>query len=175
VFYKVRKTIFFWKRARLFDRSQILTTLALNIGDWLPDLVVVLLEVELLDLPLEIFQVVPQLVEDLEEGLAALVDDVDPAVEVGQQALQVLQLRQALLVLTHEPFGAWGPMLSINFSPLYPGQGCQIFCGTIYKKGNIYQMTTNNTKVPQNIPNGRKNDQMAIKYTNILHCKTRLN
>jgi hypothetical protein len=24
----------------------------------------------------------------------------------------------------------------------------------------------------QNVPNGRKIDQMAIKYTNIFHCKT---
>jgi hypothetical protein len=28
------------------------------------------------------------------------------------------------------------------------------------------------TKWPQNIPNGRKIDQMVIKYTNFSHCKT---
>jgi hypothetical protein len=32
-------------------------------------------------------------------------------------------------------------------------------------------MTIKYTKLSQNIPNGRKIDQMAIKYTNIFHCK----
>jgi hypothetical protein len=31
--------------------------------------------------------------------------------------------------------------------------------------------TTNYMKLPQNIPKCRKMDQMAIKYTNIFHCK----
>jgi hypothetical protein len=35
--------------------------------------------------------------------------------------------------------------------------------------GKIYQITIKCTKWPQNIPNGRKIDQMAITYTN---CKT---
>jgi hypothetical protein len=52
-------------------------------------------------------------------------------------------------------------------------QGCRIFLGTIYQNEETY------TKLPQNIPNGhkitsngRKIDQICIKYTNILHCKT---
>ena len=67
------------------------------------DLVVVLLEVKLLDLPLEILQMVPQLIEGLEEGLTSLVDDVNPSVKIGQETLQMFQLRQALLVLLHQP------------------------------------------------------------------------
>ena len=51
-----------------------------------------LLEVKLLDLPLEILQMVPQLIEGLEEGLTSLVDDVNPSVKVGQEALQMFQL-----------------------------------------------------------------------------------
>jgi hypothetical protein len=42
-------------------------------------------------------------------------------------------------------------------------QGCQIFLGTIYQKGKkIYQMTIKYTEWPQNIPNSRKIDKMAI-------------
>lgn len=67
------------------------------------NLVVVLLEVKLLDLPLEILQMVPQLIEGLEEGLTSLVDDVNPSVKIGQETLQMFQLRQALLVLLHQP------------------------------------------------------------------------
>jgi hypothetical protein len=33
-------------------------------------------------------------------------------------------------------------------------------------------MTTKYTKWSQNIPNGSKMDQLAIKFTNICHCKT---
>jgi hypothetical protein len=40
-------------------------------------------------------------------------------------------------------------------------QGCQIFLGTAYKNGKIYQITINHIKWPQNIPNGRRIDQMA--------------
>jgi hypothetical protein len=36
-------------------------------------------------------------------------------------------------------------------------QGCQIFHGTIYQNGEKY------TKLPQNIPNGHKIYQMAVK------------
>jgi hypothetical protein len=36
----------------------------------------------------------------------------------------------------------------------------------------IYQMITKYIKWLQNIPNGRNIDQLAIKYTNIFHCKT---
>jgi hypothetical protein len=39
------------------------------------------------------------------------------------------------------------------------------------KKGKIYQMTTNYTKRPYIIPNGRKILLMVIKYTNIFHSK----
>jgi hypothetical protein len=38
--------------------------------------------------------------------------------------------------------------------------------------GKIYQVTIKYPQWQQNIPNGRKIDQMAIKYTNIFHCKT---
>lgn len=54
-------------------------------------LIIVLLEVELLDLPLEIFQMTSELVEGLEEGLPALMDDVDPAVKISKESLQVLK------------------------------------------------------------------------------------
>jgi hypothetical protein len=51
-------------------------------------------------------------------------------------------------------------------------QGCQIFLGTIYQNGEKYtRFTTKYTKLPQTILNGRKIDQMSIKYTNIFHCK----
>jgi hypothetical protein len=41
------------------------------------------------------------------------------------------------------------------------------------KKGKIYQMATKYTKWPQNIPNGRKIDQMAKNvHTNNFYCKT---
>jgi hypothetical protein len=33
------------------------------------------------------------------------------------------------------------------------------------KRGKMYQMTTKDTKWPQNIYNGHKMDQMVIKYT----------
>jgi hypothetical protein len=38
----------------------------------------------------------------------------------------------------------------------------------IPKREKIYQIT----KWPQNIPNGRRIDQGAVKYTNIFHCKS---
>jgi hypothetical protein len=47
-------------------------------------------------------------------------------------------------------------------------QGCQIFLGPKYQNGGKY------TKLPQNIPsglNGRKIDQMVIKYTKIFPSK----
>jgi hypothetical protein len=37
--------------------------------------------------------------------------------------------------------------------------------------GKIYQLTTNYTKRPQIIPNGREIFQKVIKYTNIFHKK----
>jgi hypothetical protein len=50
-------------------------------------------------------------------------------------------------------------------------QGCQIFLASIYQHGGnvpkyhkIYQMAVNSS-------NGRKIDQMSIKYTNIFHCQ----
>jgi hypothetical protein len=46
-----------------------------------------------------------------------------------------------------------------------PIQGCQIFIGTPYQTGKIYQMTINYTKWSQNVPNALKIDQMTIKYT----------
>jgi hypothetical protein len=42
----------------------------------------------------------------------------------------------------------------------------------IPKLGKIYQITMKYTKWPQNIPNGRTIDQMALKYRNICHCKS---
>jgi hypothetical protein len=44
-------------------------------------------------------------------------------------------------------------------------QGCQIILGATSTK--IYQISKNYTKLPHTISNGRKIDQMAIKYTNI--------
>jgi hypothetical protein len=60
-------------------------------------------------------------------------------------------------------------------------QGCQIFLGTTYRKlgkfarrQEIYQMSIKYTNMAENGPNGhkiyqngRKMDQMAIKYSNI--------
>jgi hypothetical protein len=40
------------------------------------------------------------------------------------------------------------------------------------KRKKIYQITMKYTKWSQNIPNGRKIDQMSITYSNIFHCKT---
>jgi hypothetical protein len=37
--------------------------------------------------------------------------------------------------------------------------------------GGKYQMTTKYTKWPKNISNGRKIDQMVLKYATIFHCK----
>jgi hypothetical protein len=53
-------------------------------------------------------------------------------------------------------------------------QGCQIFLCTRYQNGKMYtyQIIINVSKWPQNIPYGRKTDQIVIKYTNIFHCKT---
>jgi hypothetical protein len=45
-------------------------------------------------------------------------------------------------------------------------QGCQIFLGPKYQNGEKY------TKLPQNIPNGHKIDQLVIKYIKIFHSKT---
>jgi hypothetical protein len=41
----------------------------------------------------------------------------------------------------------------------------------IPKRGKIYQMATGCTKRPLNIYNGRKIDQMVIKYTKIFHLQ----
>jgi hypothetical protein len=38
-------------------------------------------------------------------------------------------------------------------------QGCQIFLATTYQNGNKY------TKQPENVPNGHKLYQIAVKYT----------
>jgi hypothetical protein len=51
-------------------------------------------------------------------------------------------------------------------------QGCQIFSWyNIPKLEKYNQFTLNYTNLPQNIPNGRKMDQMAIKYLNIFHFR----
>jgi hypothetical protein len=51
--------------------------------------------------------------------------------------------------------------------------GLPDFCWfKIPKRGEIYQVTTKYTKLPLNISNGRKTDQMVIKMTKIFHCKT---
>jgi hypothetical protein len=42
----------------------------------------------------------------------------------------------------------------------------------IPKWGKMYQVTTKYNKWAQHILNGRKIDQMVIKYTNIFLCKT---
>jgi hypothetical protein len=39
------------------------------------------------------------------------------------------------------------------------------------KTGKTYEMTSKYTKVQKHIPNGRKIDQIVIKYCNIFHCK----
>jgi hypothetical protein len=49
-------------------------------------------------------------------------------------------------------------------------QGCQIFSVQTYQNGKIYQITTNYTKRPYIILNGRK-IQMVIKYYNIFSSK----
>jgi hypothetical protein len=41
--------------------------------------------------------------------------------------------------------------------------------------GNVYQITRNYTKLPENIPNGRKILAMVIKYTNIFDSKAHQN
>jgi hypothetical protein len=57
-------------------------------------------------------------------------------------------------------------------TPQLYDQGCQIFIDAIYPNWeNIYQVTANYSKWPQNIPNGRKTDRIVIKYTNTFHCK----
>jgi hypothetical protein len=55
------------------------------------------------------------------------------------------------------------------FSALSSGQGCQIFRGTTYQNGKIYQLTIKYAKLLQNISNGRKINHMAIKLTIICH------
>jgi hypothetical protein len=45
----------------------------------------------------------------------------------------------------------------------------------IPERGKIYQMTTKYTKWPLNISNGRKIDQMVIKYAKIFHHRTHQN
>jgi hypothetical protein len=51
-------------------------------------------------------------------------------------------------------------------------QGCQIFNGATYQNGNNIPNDHKIHPWPQNIPNGSKIDQMAIKCSNIVHCKT---
>jgi hypothetical protein len=52
-------------------------------------------------------------------------------------------------------------------------QGCQIFLGSTYKKGEkMYQLAIKYTKLSQNILDIRKMGLMVIKYTNIFHYKT---
>jgi hypothetical protein len=50
-------------------------------------------------------------------------------------------------------------------------QGCQIFIGTAYQNGKIYQRITKYTKKLNNIPNGHKMDQMDIKFTKVFYAK----
>jgi hypothetical protein len=45
-------------------------------------------------------------------------------------------------------------------------QGCRIFLSAKYQHGGKY------TKWPQPLFNGRKIDQMVLKYTKIFHCQT---
>jgi hypothetical protein len=42
----------------------------------------------------------------------------------------------------------------------------------ITERGKIYQITTIYAKLPKNISNGRKIDQMVIKYAKIFHSKS---
>jgi hypothetical protein len=77
-----------------------------------------------------------------------------------------------------------GKQICCNFRQLVTStrlrQGCQIFQGAIYQNWKnipnyhkiLYPMAVILTKWPQNRPNGRKIDQMAIKYTNIYDGKT---
>jgi hypothetical protein len=54
-----------------------------------------------------------------------------------------------------------------SFPLLLSCQSCQIFLVKHTNTGEIYQITTTKyTKLPQNIPNGRKIYQMTIKYKN---------
>jgi hypothetical protein len=48
----------------------------------------------------------------------------------------------------------------------------RFFLVKLTKTGKFYQITLKYSKWPQNIPKGRKIDQMAIKHTNIFHCKS---
>jgi hypothetical protein len=48
-------------------------------------------------------------------------------------------------------------------------QGCQIYLEQTYQNGKKYTKWPQNL---QNIPKDCKIDPMAIKYTNIFHCKT---
>jgi hypothetical protein len=70
--------------------------------------------------------------------------------------------------------------LSIHFATpaRFRNQGCQIFLGATYQNvkdipnnHKISQITIKYTKRPQNTSNGRKTDQMAIKYTSIFHSQ----
>jgi hypothetical protein len=45
-------------------------------------------------------------------------------------------------------------------------------CYKIPKRGKIYHITTKYTKCPYNTLNGRKIEQMPIKFAKIFHCKT---
>jgi hypothetical protein len=51
-------------------------------------------------------------------------------------------------------------------------QGCQIFFVPLTKTVKIFRMTIKYTKWSQNIQNGSKIDEMAIKCTNIFHRST---
>jgi hypothetical protein len=51
-------------------------------------------------------------------------------------------------------------------------QGCQIFLGPKYQKGENIPNYQKYTKWPQDNSNDCKIDQMGIKYTKIVHSKT---
>jgi hypothetical protein len=66
----------------------------------------VLLQVKLFDLPLQIFEMIPEFIESFEESLTSFVNHVDPSVQIGQKSFQMFKLRQTLFVLVNKPFGS---------------------------------------------------------------------
>jgi hypothetical protein len=60
----------------------------------------------------------------------------------------------------------------VNGDCLHLGMVARFFVSQYTKTWKIYQITSKYTKVPQNMPNGSKIDQMAMKYTSIFHCQT---
>lgn len=95
-----------FRRTHLFLPALLFPLLQLLSEPLHQDLVVVILPVELPDLSLDVLQVLPQLVEGMVHGLATLMDQVDPSMQVADHVLQVFQLLYTFFVLCYEPFGS---------------------------------------------------------------------